>query len=72
MAERDFKATWYPRMGEDAAEELRRFQRVGLWLVLLMLVFLLNLWGAALLLRVKRAATPAQSQSDPPTDAFRG
>jgi hypothetical protein len=28
MAEPDFEATWYPRMGEKAAEELRRGRKI--------------------------------------------
>jgi hypothetical protein len=31
MAEPGFEATWYPRMGKDAAEELRRARRTA-WL----------------------------------------
>ena len=30
MAQTDFEATWYPRIGKDAAEELRRFRRAAL------------------------------------------
>ncbi len=28
MAKSDFEATWYPRIGKDAAEELRRFRKI--------------------------------------------
>lgn len=31
MANTDFEATWYPRIGKDAAEELRRARRTA-WL----------------------------------------
>jgi hypothetical protein len=31
MANADFEATWYPRIGKDAAEELRRARRTA-WL----------------------------------------
>ncbi|HEV3093977.1 MAG TPA: hypothetical protein VGY30_05625 [Solirubrobacteraceae bacterium] len=31
MAEQDFEATWYPRIGEKAAEELRRFRRITIF-----------------------------------------
>jgi hypothetical protein len=34
MATTDFEGTWYPRIGKDAAEELRRYRRT-IWLVLL-------------------------------------
>lgn len=27
MAKSDFEATWYPRIGKDAAEELRRSRK---------------------------------------------
>lgn len=37
MAEFDFEATWYPRIGKDAAEELRRYRRT-VWFVLLAVV----------------------------------
>jgi hypothetical protein len=38
MTEPGFEATWYPRLGKDAAEEFRRMRRL-VWLVPLMLVF---------------------------------
>jgi hypothetical protein len=31
MAERDFEATWYPRIGKDAAEELRRWRKLTIF-----------------------------------------
>jgi hypothetical protein len=31
MAEPDFEATWYPRIGKDAAEELRRGRRITIF-----------------------------------------
>lgn len=38
MAKPDFEATWYPRIGKDAAEELRRARRTA-WLGPLIGVF---------------------------------
>lgn len=38
MARPDFEATWYPRIGTEAAEELRRFRRTA-WLGPLNAVF---------------------------------
>lgn len=37
MAETDFEATWRPRIGKDATEELRRYRRSG-WFVVLGLI----------------------------------
>jgi hypothetical protein len=34
MTRTDFETTWYPRIGKDAAEELRRYRRT-MWFVLL-------------------------------------
>ena len=31
MAESDFEGTWYPRIGKDAAEELRRYRRITIF-----------------------------------------
>jgi hypothetical protein len=31
MAERDFEATWYPRIGKHAAEELRRGRKISIF-----------------------------------------
>jgi hypothetical protein len=41
MPDSDFESTWYPRMGKDAAEQLRRLQR-SVWFVPLGLVFSLG------------------------------
>jgi hypothetical protein len=30
MAKGDFEATWYPRIGKDAAEELRRLRKIAI------------------------------------------
>ncbi len=38
LPEADFGTTWYPRIGEDAAEELRRARRTA-WLGPLIAVF---------------------------------
>ena len=38
MAASDFEATWYPRIGKDAAEALRRYRR-SVWFVVLAVVF---------------------------------
>jgi hypothetical protein len=46
MAKSDFEATWYPRIGKDAAEELRRGRRTA-WLGPLICVFAV---GAGLLI----------------------
>jgi hypothetical protein len=31
MAKPDFEATWYPRIGRNAAEELRRGRKIGIY-----------------------------------------
>ncbi len=31
MAEPDFEATWYPRIGKKAAEELRRWRKITIF-----------------------------------------
>ena len=31
MAKLDFEATWYPRIGKDAAEELRRWRKITIF-----------------------------------------